>query len=58
MDSFQEFIESHPLTTEEVRVFYDFLYHLYNMDNEERVGQVGGGRSVGEVMDILEQFYE
>ena len=55
MDSFQEFIESHPLTTEEVRVFYDFLYHLWIMDNKELMG---GGRSVGEVMDILVEFYE
>ena len=55
MDSFQEFIETHPLTKDEVKVMYDFLYALWIMDNKEHAGR---GRSVAEVMDILVEFYE
>ena len=50
MDSVQEFIASHPLTKEEVKVMYDFLYSLWIMDKKEHAGR---GRSVAEVLDIL-----
>ena len=55
MDSFDEFIRTHPLTEQETKVLYDFLYDLWILDNEDHVGN---GRSVGDVMDILVQFYD
>ena len=53
MDSFQEFIESHPLTEEEVQTMYTFLDHALqvNLQDDRYL-------TIGNILDILAQYYE
>ena len=51
MDSFQEFIESHPLTPDQVEAMYTFLHDLRNLEDYNAI-------TMGGLMDILVMYYE
>ena len=51
MDSFQAFIESHPLTKDQVEAMYTFLHDLRELEDYESV-------SIGWLMDVLVMYYE
>ena len=48
MDSFQNFVNEHPLTTEQVEVMYNFLDHAQQVDLlDDRY------LTIGDILDIL-----
>jgi len=49
MDSFEEFLTTHPLDEHQSLIFYDFLYELWTKNEDI---------TVGHVMDILVQYYD
>lgn len=51
MDSFEEFLSTHPLTVDQVEAMYTFLHDLRNLEAYTNI-------TMGGLMDILVQFYE
>ena len=51
MDSFQEFLESHPMTKDQVEAMYTFLHDLRNLEAYTDI-------TMGGLMDILVMYYE
>ncbi len=51
MDSFEEFLLTHPLTEDQVEVMYTFLHDLRNLEDYIDI-------TMGGLMDILVQYYE
>ena len=49
MDSFQEFLESHPLTKDQVEAMYTFLHYLKEFEGYENA-------SIGCIMDGLVMY--
>jgi hypothetical protein len=56
MDSFQEFISTHPLTEEEVETMFTFLDHALQIELVSRMGD--RYLTIGDILDILVMYYE